>query len=226
MAKAKKATVERRILADRPEWRADADSDTGTVRGYAAVFDQETVIGGQFGFRERIAPGAFDRALAEADDVRALFNHDPNLLLGRTSSETLRLSVDDHGLRYEVDLPDTAAARDVQALISRGDVDGSSFGFTVDADEWDDSEVKKKGKLPLRTITSVTLWDVSPVTFPAYPQTSVSARTQAQALADTAEADRAARRAAASPTSVARAKAIAAREADRAALEAAKAWTL
>lgn len=172
---------ERRAVREPLELR-DADGKA-TLRGYASVFNVETVIGSApFGFREQVAPEAFDDALKN-DDVRALFNHNPDILLGRTESGTLRLSVDSKGLRYDVDLPDTAQARDVRTLIQRGDVSGSSFGFTVEADEWDEREVKK-GKLPLRTIRKVVLYDVSPVTYPAYPQTSVSARSQAQAVVE------------------------------------------
>jgi HK97 family phage prohead protease len=169
---------ERRAVHEAIELRADDAS--ATISGYAAVFNQETVIGGSlWGFREQIAPEAFDEAI-KTDDVRALFNHDPNYLLGRTESGTLRLKADKKGLRYEVDLPDTAQAKDVRTLIARGDVSGSSFGFIVEEDEWDEREVKK-GKLPLRTIRKAALFDVSPVTYPAYPQTSVSARSKAEA---------------------------------------------
>lgn len=173
--------IERRGLTLPVELRETGDG-TKTIVGIASVFNEETVIGGSmFGWREQIAPGAFNGALERPDDVRALFNHDPNQLLGRSTNGTLRLSSTRKGLRYEVDLPDTGSARDVRSLIQRGDVSGSSFGFKVLDDEWDESEVKA-GKLPLRTITEVELWDVSPVTYPAYPQTSVSARSRAEAL--------------------------------------------
>lgn len=204
---------ERRIHRQTVEVREAEDQST--ISGYAAVFNEETVIGGVFGFREKIAPGAFDDAITQ-DDVRALFNHDPNMLLGRTASGTLRLSADKRGLKYDVDLPDTQTAKDVRTLIKRGDVNGSSFGFVVTDDEWDERDVKK-GKLPLRTILKVELFDVSPVTFPAYPQTSVSARSKAQAITETA-AQAKAEAEAAKPADVK------AREAARAALDAAKAW--
>jgi HK97 family phage prohead protease len=172
---------ERRAVSGTVEFR-EAD-DKSTIGGYAAVFNQETVIGGgMWGFREQIAPNAFDEAL-KTDDVRALFNHDPNYVLGRTVSKTLTLSVDKKGLRYDVDLPDTAAGRDVKELVRRGDVSGSSFGFVVEEDEWDERDVKK-GKLPLRTILRASLFDVSPVTYPAYPTTSVSARSRAESIAE------------------------------------------
>ena len=178
------APEERRISREVVEWRAAGDDDPGTISGYAAVVGQETVIESWVSWREKIAPGAFKAAI-KTDDVRALFNHDPNILLGRTTSGTLRLKEDAHGLKYEVDLPDTVAAQDVRTLIERGDVTGSSFGFRVEEDSWDESEVKK-GKLPLRTIERVSLFDVSPVTYPAYPTTSVSARSKAQTITETA----------------------------------------
>lgn len=162
---------ERRGLSEPVTLRSEGD---GTVSGYAALYNTETVIAGFF--REKIAPGAFDTALGGTDDVRALFNHDPNYVLGRTKSGTLTLTEDTKGLRYDVRLPDTQAAQDVRTLIQRGDVSGSSFGFFVEADEWDESETKR-GKLPLRIIRKVELFDVSPVTYPAYPQTSVTARS-------------------------------------------------
>lgn len=172
-------TFERRSFATPVEFRAEADGK-GSIVGYAAVTERETVIDlGFFAFREKIARGAFKDAI-ENDDVRGLFNHDPNIVLGRNTNETLRLKEDKTGLRYEIDPPDTQAARDVKTLIERGDVNGSSFAFTIERDEdeeWDDSEVKR-GKLPLRTIRKVSLYDVSPVTYPAYDGTSVSARSR------------------------------------------------
>jgi len=165
-----------------PELRTSDDGSPSTVRGIASVYNQETRIGGLFGFREQIAPGAFDSALARPDDVRALFNHDSNSVLGRTKNGTLKLRSTPEGLAYEVELPNTGAARDVEALLKRGDVTGSSFGFKVLDEQWDESRVKD-GELPLRTITDVELFDVSPVTFPAYPQTSAEARSRAELCA-------------------------------------------
>jgi uncharacterized protein len=167
---------ERRPVYEPPDLREDGEA---TVSGYAALYNTETVIFGLW--RERIAPGAFESALDGTDDVRALFNHDPSILLGRTRSKTLTLSEDAKGLKYHIQLPDTQHARDVRELIRRGDVSGSSFGFRIEDDEWDDTPTKK-GKLPLVTIRKVELFDVSPVTFPAYPQTSVSARSKGEAM--------------------------------------------
>lgn len=207
---------ERRDVREPIEFREEGDD--ATISGYAAVFNKETVIGGaMWGFREKIAPGAFDEAIGR-DDVRALFNHDANILLGRTVSGTLRLSVDKRGLKYEVDLPDTTHAKDVRTLIKRGDVSGSSFAFKVDEDDWDETPIKK-GELPIRTIRKAELFDVSPVTYPAYPQTSVSARSrvvaanEAQKVADAA-------------ADAEKPQTVRDREAARAAVDTAKAWPI
>lgn len=209
------AERERRVFLATVEMRAKAEGETPTISGYAAMFNEETVIGGWF--REVIAPGAFTEAV-RGDDVRALFNHDSNIVLGRTKSGTLRLTEDTKGLFYDVTPPNTQAANDVRELIMRGDVSGSSFGFTVEEENWDETPVKR-GLLPLRTITKASLFDVSPVTFPAYEATSVSARSKEQAQSLTsAEAARMAALEAAKPQTVKD------RESLRAALETAKAW--
>lgn len=143
-----------------------------TIRGLAAVYDSLSENLG--GFRERIEPGAFDEA--NMADVRGLFNHDTNFVLGRTTSKTVRLKTTERGLEYEIDLPDTQTIRDlVLEPIKRGDVDQSSFGFIVGSgnDAWDEDE---EGRL-IRTITGFQeLFDVSPVTFPAYRDTDVGQR--------------------------------------------------
>jgi HK97 family phage prohead protease len=125
------------------------------------------------GFREIIRPGAFADSLAEAD-VRALFNHDPNVILGRNRAGTLRLSEDAKGLRIEIDPPDTQAARDLMVSIARGDVTQMSFGFSVPPG----GQIWEKNSLGqvVRTLTTVRLYDVSPVVFPAYPETAVAVR--------------------------------------------------
>jgi HK97 family phage prohead protease len=163
-----------------------ADGDKTHLVGYAAKFNSETVIG-EF-FRETIEPGAF-RSAVSAGDVRGLFNHDPNMVLGRTASGTMRLEEDETGLRYVIDPPDTSLGRDVMALVARGDVTGSSFGFTVKRDTW--TRPSRNGELPLRTIHEIEwLRDVGPVTFPAYEETTVQARDAATAATvDEAPAD-------------------------------------
>lgn len=142
------------------------------IVGYAAVFESESVDLG--GFTERIAKGAFAGSLGA--DVRALWNHDPMHVLGRTKTGTLRLSEDERGLAIEIDPPDTQMARDVVTLIDRGDVSGMSFGFRTVKDNW----AKVAGKW-LRTLLEVELFDVSPVTFPAYPSTEVALRAAVDA---------------------------------------------
>lgn len=142
------------------------------IEGHAAVFNSLSEDLG--GFREQILPGAFLEAI-EKDDVRALFNHDSNYVLGRNVSGTLRLSEDVRGLAIEIDLPDTPTIRDlVAAPIERGDVSQMSFGFSVrpGGQDWaknDDGQV-------VRSLKKVRLFDVSPVTFPAYRSTDVAVR--------------------------------------------------
>jgi hypothetical protein len=127
---------------------------------------------------ERVLPGAFDAALARPDDVAGLFNHDPNLVLGRTSAGTTRLSVDPRGLRYEIEPGDTSVGRDVIAHVRRRDVAGSSFAFSVPdgGQRWTAMKDGQGRMQEIREILSVELWDVSPVTFPAYVGTSAGLR--------------------------------------------------
>lgn len=142
--------------------------------GYAAKFNSLSEDFG--GFKERIATGFFDSVLS--NDVRALFNHDPNLILGRSSNKTLRLGVDSTGLWYEYDDPNTSYSNDLQLSMARGDVDQSSFAFAVQEDRWD-----KIDNVWTRTLLKASsLYDVSPVTYPAYPDTQASARSLEQII--------------------------------------------
>ncbi len=137
------------------------------LRGYAATFGDVYDLGM---FEERIAPGAFDNVLG--GDTRALYNHDPNHVLGRTTAGTLRLSVDERGLFSEIDPPESAAG--LLESVQRGDIDQMSFGFVVERDEW---QTREDGK-DLRTILDVRrLLDVSLVTYPANPNTDVALRS-------------------------------------------------
>lgn len=167
--------VERRYTRGDVELRAAADQPK-QMAGYAAVFNSLSQNLG--GFVERIAPGAFAKTLAEAD-VKALFNHDANLLLGRSKSGTLRMEEDEVGLRYEVDLPDTTLGRDLSVLLERGDVSQSSFAFRVVRDDWATDDQDR----PVRTLVEVKLFDVSPVTYPAYLDTEASMRAALPSLA-------------------------------------------
>jgi hypothetical protein len=152
------------------ELRQD-DGKAPCIAGYAAVFQpcRSEDLGG---FVEQIDEHAFDEALD--GDVRCLFNHDANMILGRTKSGTLKLSVDSKGLRYAVDAPDTQAGRDAVTSIKRGDVDGSSFGFICQRDSW---EADHESGAMVRTILKASVFDVSPVVFPAYPDTSSALRS-------------------------------------------------
>lgn len=173
-------TLITRDLAQMPEVRAEG-ADARLV-GYAAVFNQRTEIAGLW--IEEVAPGAFAEAIADGADVRALFNHDANRVLGRTAAGTLALREDETGLRYEITPdPTDPEAMSVLAKVRRGDVTGSSMGFTVRGEEW--QRATEAGQLPVRRITAVDwLRDVGPVTFPAYEQTTAEAeaRSQAEAL--------------------------------------------
>lgn len=145
-----------------------ADGQPAVIAGHAAVFDTLSVE--LWGFREKIQKGAFANTLNA--DVRALFNHDPNLVLGRTTNKTLSLREDEKGLFVEITPPDTQAARDAVALIERGDVTQMSFGFRTITDKWNTEDGET-----VRTLVEVELFDVSPVTFPAYPDTDVAVRS-------------------------------------------------
>jgi HK97 family phage prohead protease len=142
------------------------------IVGHAALFDSLSEDLG--GFRERIAPGAFAEAITK-DDVRALFNHDPNFIIGRNRSGTLKLAEDTRGLAIEITPPDNQTIRDlVVAPIERGDVSQMSFGFTVrpGGQDW----AKDDEGRTVRTLKRVRLFDVSPVVFPAYTATDVAMR--------------------------------------------------
>lgn len=159
-------------LAVRAE--GDAENANRVIEGYAAVYyDGTPATEYELWERcvERIAPGAFERALRE-DDVRCLFNHDPNHLLGRTSAKTLRLSSDATGLKFVCDPPATRTGDDVKASIERGDLSGCSFGFYATKVTWTETP-----DLDIRTIEEVVLLDVGPVTYPAYTSTKVGLRS-------------------------------------------------
>lgn len=159
--------MNREIRAGIPaEIRADADGVR--VEGYAAVFGEETLIGGYF--REVIERGAFSEAIGR-DDVVFLINHD-GLPLARTRSGTLRLSEDARGLKMETTLdPEDPDVKAIVGKMKRGDLDKMSFAFFPEVQEWDES-----GDVPLRTIRKASLYDVSIVTTPAYDGTEIGLR--------------------------------------------------
>ena len=150
------------VVKEQREFRMESAEQNGnTIRGYAAVYNSDSEWMG--GFYEQIATGAFDGVMD--NDVRAYFNHDENLLLGRVSSGTLRISTDKRGLFYEVDLPNTTYANDLAELMKRGDVNQSSFAFLIEQDKWE-----QRDGVTYRIIEKVSrLLDVSPVSQPAYP---------------------------------------------------------
>ncbi len=145
------------------------------IEGYAATFGTRADLPG---FKETIKPGAFRSSIANKGDVVALWNHNSDLPLGRTTSGTLRLDEDSKGLHYICDLPNTSWGKDAYESIKRGDINGCSFGFTVDNDgqSWSEDTDADGRAFVLRTITNAKLLDVSPVTYPAYGGTKVTAR--------------------------------------------------
>jgi len=169
--RSKMKKIERRTFTVRNIETRQEDDGVMRLSGYAAVFSDASV---PLPFVERIAPGAFRKTLSETPDVRLLINHE-GLPLARTKNDTLRLSEDEFGLRFDADLPDTTEARDLWTLIQRGDVDQMSFAFRVIRQKWSADRTE-------RTLTEVSLadGDVSVVTYPAYPTTSVEAREHLQ----------------------------------------------
>ncbi len=143
------------------------EGDGRTIVGHAAVFNQ---VDGPEWFREQIEPGAFAESIKD-DDVRALLNHDPNILLGRNTAGTLRLSEDKVGLRMEIDVPHTTAGSDLIESIQRGDISQASFAFQAVDASWDTVDGEE-----IRTIKRAKLFDVSPVTYPFYEATDITVR--------------------------------------------------
>lgn len=140
------------------------------IEGYFAVFNQQTEL--YKNAFEEIAAGAFDNSLKN-NDIRCLFNHDTAKVLGRTGNNTLELRIDAHGLWGRVKVnPDDKEANDIYARVQRGDISGCSFGFNPINEE---TEYKEDGTIKWRVLEADTL-EVSIVTFPAYPQTSIQAR--------------------------------------------------
>lgn len=146
----------------------DGDDVPPRIEGHAAVFDKESE---GLPFIEIVDRGAFTDTVLQ-DEVVALFNHDKNFVLGRKSARTLKVEEDGNGLRFEITPPDTQIGRDVVTNIRRKDVRGASFGFQTLEDRWEED-----GDRLVRHLMKVRLIDVSPATFPAYPSTTVAARS-------------------------------------------------
>jgi HK97 family phage prohead protease len=169
MPEIKVPRIERRYSAPDIEFRDAVDGEQAMMIGHAAVFNQVVDLGY---FKECIAPGAFASAIPR-DDVRALWNHNPDYILGRNTAKTLVLGEDGKGLATRIYPPDTQFARDLMVSMKRGDVTQMSFAFSVLSQKIDrdaDGNVT-------RTILDCQLYDVSPVTYPAYESTDISARS-------------------------------------------------
>ena len=166
-ARSKMKKTERRTFTVRNIEARQADDGTMRMAGYAAVFNEASL---PLPFIEKIAPGAFTKTLQETPDVRLLTNHE-GLPMARTKNGTMRLYEDETGLYFEAELANTQEARDLYTLVERGDVDQMSFAFRVIRQNWSKDRTE-------RTLTEVSLadGDVSIVTYPAYPATSVEAR--------------------------------------------------
>jgi uncharacterized protein len=173
--------IERRFVST--TLRMDSQGEDGVITGYAALHyngnkkNQSLDLGG---FRERLANGCFKRALAKGTDVKCLFNHNQNLVLGRTGNGSLQLSCDNTGLSFRCNLGKQSYAQDLRESIRTGLINQCSFGMLTDPDDdvwgWDEDEDTGE-RYRVRTITTIAeLLDVSPVTSPAYPATSCSAR--------------------------------------------------
>lgn len=165
-------TTEQRVQLC-PNLEVREHANIKTISGYAAVFN--TLSDDLGGFREKIAPGAFKRSLKENADVRALIDHSPTKILGRSRAGTLEMREDKVGLRVDIHPPDTQVGRDIIESIRRGDVDQMSFGFQTINDAWITVEGEQ-----VRELRDVDLFDVSVVTFPAYPDTSAAVRSLGQ----------------------------------------------
>ena len=169
--------MEKRIfnIENRFETREDGQE---VVVGYGSIWNSRSENLG--GFYEYISPDAISQETIEKSDVRALINHDPNLVLARSTAGNLSLSVDEKGLRYEFSIPETSYGKDLAINMKNGNINQSSFAFTVGADEWSTDEEGND----IRTITSIEkLYDVSPVTYPAYSQAESDLVVAQRALA-------------------------------------------
>ena len=181
-----KQEIEKRVfqiqyrVADESTEPGEGKEASRTVEGYAALFDTTASIGGWFD--ERIEPGAFKEALKRSD-IRALFNHDPNYILARTESGTLEVKEDKKGLFYRFEAPNTNFGNDFLEMLRRGDISQSSFAFTVKKQRWEEERISQDEMKYTRVIEEVEqVYDVAPVTYPAYAETTVSARSKATEL--------------------------------------------
>ena len=166
---------ERRTITGTVHARAIGDGMPKEIGGIAAVVNSVTDLGY---FEEVITPGAFDYALSREYDIRCLFNHEAELILGRTKAETCKVFVNADGNLEYTWIPDYGNPTHMSVVrsIMRGDITQSSFAFTIKEQTWTDST--KYGTMGKRTITMIDeLFDVSPVTYPAYSETEADARS-------------------------------------------------
>ena len=162
------------VLNENCQFRAEDDNGKVKLRGYAAVFNQWTDINDWYGsYREKIQKGAFSKTISETD-VMSVWNHNTDIVLGSSKNGTLRLNEDDFGLLIEIDPPDSPESLSKVESVRRGDIKKMSFAFEIIKKE---DVYDEKGMLKERTLTEVKLYEVSPVVFPAYPQTSIGARS-------------------------------------------------
>ena len=161
----------------------NGEAGTKKLEGHAATYNQKSQpIGMFFAFREIILPGAFDKSVNRGDDVRMLWNHNPENILARTKAGTLKLWTDTRGLAFEVPKVPASAVREIEA-IERGDVSQMSFGFQIVTENW-----RTENKEEIRELVQVYLFDVSPATFPAYDKgTDIQARAMLERASRTAE---------------------------------------
>jgi uncharacterized protein len=174
------ATETRTVGIEGLEIRTAEDGRPTTISGYAIVFDSWSEVmtdGRGRPFRERFASGAFDRALAGGPDIRALWNHNSDMPLGRVANGTLQVSKDPQGVRFDLNPPDTSWGRDAVESIRRGDVSGVSFSFSTKREGADVWEKPGPDGVAQRTVLDASLYEISPVVFPAYPATSVAVRS-------------------------------------------------
>lgn len=165
----------RTILFDEATVREAQDDDRGPVIvGYGAVYGSPSLDLG--GFREFVAPGAFKKSLKSRDDIRSFFNHDPSKPLGSRDAGNLKLTEDDRGLAYEVEPPDTTYANDLMKAMKAGLVRGSSFTFRTIKDRWEEQD-----GVQTRTLLEARLFELGPVTQPAYPSANSQVRAMLEA---------------------------------------------
>jgi len=146
-----------------------AEEEKRTIAGYAVKWNE---LSEQLGFfREKFSKGAFKDSLLDKQQM-ALWNHNTDVVLGSTRNQTLRLSEDEVGLRFEIDLANTTQANDIYELVKRGDINGVSFGFYAELEDWED-----RSDTAVRTINRADLIEISPTPFPAYSQSEVNVRS-------------------------------------------------